>query len=364
MWVWIFMLLSIIGFWVLVPDALGKKKKNLIFLGLCFLVVVFVMGSRSPHLMRSADLYGYYRMFYRTTVMSFEQLLQTYDTIERGYLLLNKLVSIITTWPYIFQYVEAAFCTFVMFWYINRNSESVFMAVLVYICIGPWQFFLTGFRQAFAISICYIAFEFLKKHTRKYDIIGVCLIALAVSMHLTAWVFVSVLFLRNIKISKKFLVIVASVTVVLFALLPHILEFGRKYMDKDYEMEYIGNPLGGLIPLAVYLCALVLTYLVWLDDKDYLVKYGAEITLLVVGMALYTLRYSSVTVERVSFYFLPVVAIVLSNAVVRQKTKSRNICYAVGVALLVVLFVYRCTEQYGGYRFFWEYLEFLDLYAN
>ncbi len=365
MWVWIFMLLSIVAFWILIPDALGKKKKNLIFLGLSFLIVVFVMGSRSPHLMRSPDLYGYYRMFYRSTFMTFEELVLQYDTVEQGYLLLNKIISTISPGLYTFQYVEAAFCTFVMFWYINRNSDSVFLGVLIYICIGPWQFFLTGFRQTLAISICYIAFEALKKHTLKYDILGVCLIALSVTMHSTAWIFITVLFLRNIKISKKFLVTVTLVTVALFALLPYILDFGKNYMSKDYDMEYLGNPLGGLIPIVVYLCALILTYFVWLDDKDYLNKYGAEITFLVVGLALYTLRYSAVTMERVSFYFTPVIVVVLSNAVARQKKiKTRNICYAVGIACLIGLYLYRCTNQYGPYHFFWEYLELLDLFYN
>ncbi|MBE6734204.1 MAG: EpsG family protein [Ruminococcaceae bacterium] len=363
--VWIFMLLSIMAFWVLIPDALGKKKKNLIFLGLSFLVLVFIMGSRSPHMMKSPDLYGYYRMFYRSTYMTFEQLTQQYDTIEQGYLLLNKIVSTISPWTYTLQYLEAAFCTFVIFWYINRNADSVFLGVMIYICVGPWQFYLTGFRQAFAISICLIALELLKKHIRKYDIIGVCLIVLAITMHSTAWIFVLVLFLRNVKVSKKFIVILLAVTALLFALLPHILDFVREHMDKDYGMVYKGNPLGGLIPIAVYLCALVLTYLVWLNDKNYFDKYGAEVTLLVVGLALYTLRYSSVTMERVSFYYTPVITVVLSNAVTRQKSIStRNIYYALGIALLIGLYMYRCIEQYGTYHFFWEYLELIDLYYN
>ena len=147
MLIWILMLLSIVLLWVVIPDALGKKKKNLIFLGLSFLIVVFVVGSRSPHMMNSLDLVNYYRMFSRASNWTMERLISHYDTVANGYLLLNKIVSWISPWPYTMQYIQAAFCTYVMLWYIYRNADNVFLGVMVYICVGPWQFFLTGERQ-------------------------------------------------------------------------------------------------------------------------------------------------------------------------------------------------------------------------
>lgn len=365
MWVWLLMLLSIVAFWVLIPDALGKKKKNLIFLGLCFIAVVFIMGSRSPHMMNSSDLMSYYRMFYRSTYMTLSELAAKYDTIEQGFLVLLKIVSTISPWAYTFQYLEAAFCTFVMFWYIYRNTDSVFLGVLIYICFGPWQFFLTGFRQAFAISLCYISLELLKKHKLKCDIIGVCLIALAATLHSTAWVFVAVLMLRNLKMSKRLVVIFSAVTVVMLGLLPYIIELGNDLFNKDHDMEYFGNALGGLIPIVVYTAALILTYFAWNEDKSCLSDYGVEVTMLLVGLCLYTLRYSSLIMERVSFYFTPVIGVVLANGITRQKNKLvKNICCAVLIVLLIALYIYRSMEQYGTYNFFWNYLELLDLYVN
>ena len=362
MLVWLGMLMSIILFWVLIPDALGKKKKNQIFLILSCLSIAFVMGSRAPQMMNSLDLQNYYRMFVMSGQVSMEKLVMKYETIEKGFLLLNKIISYFSPWPYTFQYVEALFCTSVMFWYINRNTEDVFMGVLIYLCFGPWQFFLTGFRQAFAISLCFIALEILKKHKFTSDVLGVGLILLATTLHLTAWIFVTIIFLRNLKFSKKLIVTCAAITTILFGLLPFILEFGKNVMNKAHTIHYEGNILGGLIPICVYVGTLILVHLIESEEKGYVQSRNPELVILLVGLCLYTLRYSAIVMERISFYFTPVISVVLSDAIVRQKNKvNRNIIYAIVIVLVLMLFAYRAKSQFGNYVYFWTYEELVDL---
>ncbi|MBQ7999948.1 MAG: EpsG family protein [Ruminococcus sp.] len=359
MWVWIFMLLSIVAFWVMIPDALGKKKKNLIFLVLSFAVIVFVMGSRSPHLMYGADLRNYYRMFTRSYTMGFEQYLQRYEIIETGYLILNKIVSVISPLPYTFQYVEAAFCTGIMFWYIYRNADSVFIAVITYICFGSWQFFLTGFKQAFAVCICIIALECMKKNKTSWDVLAAGLILLATTIHVTAWVFVLTFIIRRIRITKMVMVYAACITLILLVFIDDIVAFGNSIVKKNYTLKYYGNTFGGLVPIAVYLGALLLTYLVWTRDKSYIDKVGFEVAILIFGLCFYVLRYSASIMERVSVFFTPVVSVIFTNGIMRQRDKSTltRILPILWAVFCIILFVYRSQSQLGNYRFFWEYLE-------
>lgn len=360
MLIWILMLLSIVLFWVLLPDALGKKKKNLIFLWLSFLVVVFVVGSRSPHMMNSADLVNYYRMYSRAANWTLERLLTHYDTVGSGYLILNKVLSWMFPWPYTMQYVQAAFCTFVMFWYIYRNADNVFFGVMVYICIGPWQFFLTGFRQSIAVCICMIAFECMKKRKLWWDLLAVAITLFATTMHITAWVFLLAFVVRQIKITKKVLIYAVCVTLVLFVFLDDILALGNSIVQKEYTMNYYGNTFGGLVPILVYLGALLLNFFIWTKNKKHLEENGFEIAMLIFALCLYVLRYQVHIMERVSLYFTPVSCIVLSNGITRQEGKSgfsKQVLPVLSVVLFIILFIYRSNAQYGNYHFYWEFLE-------
>ncbi len=357
MWVWFFMLISIIGIRFLIPDGIGEKKKNLIFLWLSFIIVVFVVGSRSPHLMGSSDLYNYYRCYGEALTNPLSYMIEEYQ-METGYLVLNKILAWLVPWNYFIIYFEVAFCTGIMFWYIYRNAESVFLAVVIYICLGPWQFFLTGFRQSIAVSICFIALELLKKHKLVYDVLGVGLIALAASLHITAWVFLIVFLLRMITVTKKVIIYAVMLTLILFVTIDDLMIFGNDILGREYTDTYYGNVLAGLVPIATYIGTFILCYLIWTWDKTHMDENRVELTMLITGLCIYVMRYNLHIMERVSYYFTPVISILLANAVTRQRTKKvSNVVFVIMVALCAFLFMYRMSAQYGDYYFYWDYLE-------
>lgn len=362
MWVWFSMLISIIVVRFLIPDAMGKKKKNLIFLGISYLIIVFFVGSRSPHLSGSVDLFNYYEV-YGDAMNNPLSVLKDRYSMENGYLVFNKILAAIVPWNFFIVYFEAAFCTAVMFWYIYRNADSVFLAVMTYICFGPWQFFLTGFRQSFAICFCLIAFELIKKHKTKSDLIALGLIFLATTFHVTAWVFLSVYIIRRIKISKNVLIYCGLLLLFMFTSLDNLLGFGNNLVGREYTDTYRGNVFAGLIPIIAFVGTLILSYLISTWDKSYIEEKQFELMMLVIGLCLYIVRYKLLIIERISFYFTPVISVALTNSVARQRTKKvSNIVYAVCVALCISLFLYRCFTQLNVYYYYWYYLERLRVF--
>lgn len=355
MLVWLLMLLSIIIIWFMIPDALGEKKKKLIFLGLAFCILVFVLGSRSNGGIEGADLYGYYRWYRRAMNLPLDQLL-LYTGVEEGYLILNNILAWIVPWNQFIFYFQSAFCTAIIFWYIYRNVDNVFLGVIVYICVGPWQFFLTGFRQSIACCLCYIAFEFIKKHRVSYDIGALVLIALASTIHTTAWVFLTVFIIRYFKVGRNIVLFSLLVTVAAVIFSDDLMAFGNEALGRDYTSGlYRGNVFGGIVPIMIYIVALILSYIAWYNDKSFTEDYSMEIKMMIFGLCLYTLRYNTTIFERISHYFTPVVSIVLPAAIARQKKESeRKVLSAVCVALCITLFIYRTNVQFGEYHFYWE----------
>lgn len=356
--VWFFMLISIVVIRFLVPDALGEKMKNRIFLTLCFIIIVFVVGSRSPQMTQSIDLYNYYSWYSRAIVMPLEELIDG-APMEPLYLVFNKILAWIVPWNYFIIYFEAAFTTGVMLWYINRNADSVYLATIVYVCLGPWQFFLTGFRQSFAICICFIAYELLKKRKTSWDIVSVLLILLATAIHTTAWVFLGVFIIRRLKLTKKLALYAVVLALVLLLSLDTLLSFANNVLGRNYTDTYQGSALGGLVPIIIYSGTLFIAYFLYKEDKTLIDdNMRIEIVMLLTGLCIYCLRYNITLMERVSFYFTPTITIALANSITRQPDKrQRTILFALCVALCIVLFVYRSFTHYGDYHFFWEYLE-------
>lgn len=351
---WLFMLLSIIAVWVMLPDVLGEKKKKLIFLGIAFVIMVLILGGRSNGGIEGTDLYGYYRWYRRASYMPLDQLL-SYDVVEDGYLILNKVLAVLVPWNQFIFYFQAAFCTGVMFWYIYRNTENVLLGVIVYICIGPWQFFLTGFRQSIGCCICFIALELIKKRKASTDIGALVLIALAASMHTTAWLFLLVFIIRRFKVGTGIVVFSGIVTLLALLFADDLLALGNDILGREYTQGLLGNVFGGIVPILIYIITLILCYIVWLHDKKFTDDYSIEIKMLILGLCLYTLRYNTTVFERMSMYFTPVISVLLPASISRQKdVRERKVVSVFCGGLCVMLFVYRAYAQYGEYHFYWE----------
>ncbi len=354
MWIWTLMLAMVIGIRFLIPDALGDKKKNLIYLFITWLIVVFFAGSRCPYLMEG-DVTAYFKCYSNALTMGINQMRQTYR-FEDGYLILNKILAWFFPWEYSILYFEAAFCTAVIFWYFYRNSKNIVMSVILYICVGPWSFFLAGFRQGFSICMCLIAFELLKKMSLGWDLTALGLILLAYSMHTTAIVFLSVFFIRYMKMNKQTVIIGITITVIGLFFAKDLLGWLNDVFERDYIGAYIGNTFGGVVPIAIYTMALIFSYMLFNDKVEEVNDMKIEISMLFIGLLIYVMRYRVGIFERISFYFTPVASVVLANAVSLQKNKvNRNIMVVLCLALSTILFMHRMSQD--EYHFFWEYWE-------
>ncbi|MBR3988468.1 MAG: EpsG family protein [Clostridia bacterium] len=355
MLVWLLMLAGIMAVWLVMPDALGEKKKKLIFLGFALAILVFILGSRDEYSVANSDVYGYLKWYRRAIALPLNELLE-YTAMEKGYLVLNDVLSWFVPWDRFIMYFQAAFCTGVMFWYLYRNVDNVFFAVITYICIGAWQFFLTTFRQAIAICICLIALELIKKEKRSCDIGALLLIILATTIHTTAWVFLIVFIVRGLKLRKGFIAFCVLSVLLISVFIDDLVDIANETLGRGYTAGMQrGNAFGGIVPILIYVGTFVLCFIAWKNDNSFTKDYSFEIKLLALGLCIYVFRYNTTVFERISFYFTPVIAVLLPAAVEHQKLKTeRRIITVIGISLCIFLFAYRVVQQYGNYRFYWD----------
>jgi hypothetical protein len=75
-----------------------------------------------------------------------------------------------------------------------------------------------------------------------------------------------------------------------------------------------------------------------------------------IGLAIYVMRYATLVLERISFYFTQGVIVALPEAINSETdARLRTVLQIAAVSLAVALFAYRITtSEWGVYRFFWQ----------
>lgn len=345
-WFGMFMIILLLG---AVKTSYPYNRK--IFLVLVAIVIVFVVGSRDATLQHGSDLNNYYRLYGRAIELGWKELLETTE-MEKGFLLVNFILAKIVPWNQFIIYAQAAFCIGSSLWFINKNTKNVYAATIFFISFGNFQFFLTGFRQSIAMAICLFAYEAAKnKKLLKF----IVFVLLATSMHKSAIVFLVMYLVLNAKDKPRNTVVLICGVFALSFFIPQILDLGNSFLDKEYTEGYVGNVFGGLVPIAICLLTILLTVLV---KKDKTKSNKKELLPLlrttIINGGVYSMRYSALVLERISFYFNPAVPVLLAeNLRSVDGVKQRTLLQFLAIVLSAVLFLWRVSSQMGEYQFFW-----------
>lgn len=350
--IWIILLLYICIVKYMLGD-LKTKRKKILFLIFSGVGIIFVMGSRNAEINYGTDLNNYYRLYGRAIDLSWNEFVQT-STMEIGYLGINKFFAMFIPWQQFIVYFHATFTTIIILRFIYKNTQELFLGVLFYICLGTMQFFLTGFRQSIAISLCLIAFEFARERKLlKYLII----ILIAFTIHKTAILFLPIYIIVHYKSDIINNFICTSILMISFLFTDNLIQFGNEVFEKGYEGTYQGNTLGGLVPIIIYIITILIFIYMSSNKlkKERLVKESGLINMMVLGLGIYLMRYQALIFERVSFYFTPaMIPLLANNLYFQEKINNKKILYYFFLSISIALLLWRVSTSYGTYIFFWQ----------
>ncbi len=315
-----------------------SQKKFLIFSGV---IIILLFSIRNAEIELGSDLNNYYRLYCRAIESTSLTVFLDTNPFEKGYLVLNWLLSRIIKWPQFILFFQSAFCISVTLRFIYKYSQNLLISVLGFMSLGLMQFYLTGFRQSIAIAICLIALEFAEK--RKI-VKFILLVTLATSIHQTSIIFAIVYILMKIPVTKFSVIIELFAVLILAQIVPNLIVIGNDIFEKEYAGIFTGNSMGGLINLFISAVVLGLMYLRLYLNKGknasiknkILCRKGPKINkyyinyklmpLLILGTGFYAMRYQALVLERISLYFTPTLFILLPQVVdVMFEEKSKKI---------------------------------------
>lgn len=235
-----------------------------------FFYAVIIMGLRGGF---AADYDDYALWFHRINSMGntsfwecfgIKNLFSVY--LETGYALINRMVGYFTNDPIWLFFVCAIIICFPVFM-LFRNSEKPWLAVLLWISIGPYLESFNTMRGAMAASILIFSLKYMQERKIvKYIIV----VLIATTFHSIAILMLLAYFLPLIKPSKKsvlFIIMVVAVAPIFSEILVirynnffHIAFTDAEAISMLYKNRSSGASL--LIPLLIEL----LTFYLFFDE--------------------------------------------------------------------------------------------------
>ncbi len=328
----------------------NKRKYDKLFLIICGILITFVMGFRgmasgSPDteaysnffigVSKQKNLWGYLGTQIEGKIIIFS---------EVGFNLFMWLLSRISSNPQLLILTTSAFIVGSVMRFIYKNSQNVFLSVILFLCLGLFSFSMNGMRQALAMAICLWAYEFAKRD-KFWRFLLIVLVAMF--FHKTAIVFFVVYFVKFFKFDAKSIILFLVILAIFVALIPVIVKYLDEVYDKNYS-EGESRDSGGIAQIGIYVVVLVLAIIFnnalrKKEGKNYLY-------LTILAFFFFLLRFiGSLMFERISYYFSYFLILLIPTIVEYSDEKDKSILMMIFVILPILLFVYRTNASFGNF---------------
>lgn len=285
--------------------------------------------------------------------------------LEKGYLTMLYLLSRISSSPRILLVVSGLVMFVSMGRFLMKYSKMPWMSTFLFFTLMLYDFFLSGLRQALAISILLFAYDCVLE---KKPIRFILLVLLASQFHLSACIFFIVYPISKIKSNRNYVISIlaigAGLTVFWEFLLPLLLQIFPKYRYYLGDSEFSsGGRLAVLLKLAVYLTILAAGQLLK-EKEDAAPRTPAETMeyriVWILGIVCCA-AVSAAGVSRFLRYFEPFICLYLPNTLMMRKTEENRkygtaLCVALFFCYDLVIQLLRTPEwqQTYPFLFFWQ----------
>ncbi len=316
----------------------------------------------------TADYQSYVRIFEWFSNVEFKDFFsptfEMYYT-EKGYGLLNYIIGLFTDNHQVVFIVTSIIVLLPYYRYAEKSNHQ-FLFLLLFICFGPLFQSFNMMRQAVAASICCIAYENLKTGNFKKYVIWV---AVAGTIHVSAFMMLPLYFLFRMKISARNLILQIGVISIAYLGFEQIMSymdtlfFGGKYAT--YDVVFTQSAMSVVVPTAVtlfvFLCLRMQSHRAnnipnwkdnWMSDNEQVsmeraIAYNGTIywflTFLFAFRAYYCYRFG------VYLCIFPMMAVIDSIDGMLLGANKRFVVTAIVVCLSSYYFLF--GQYYGKYIF-------------
>ena len=291
---------------------------------------------------------------------------------EPGYQIFSKLISnIFDEYQYLFI-STAVICMFCLYKGIFNYSDNPGFSLFLFVSLRFFYFFLSGLRQAIAVSIIIIAFHYLMKGKIIKYLIAV---ALATTFHLSALIFILALPISrmkfNLSTAAKMIGATCLFTIFFSPLISFILgllpEYYSHYLSsEEFSADNLANYIDILIKGAFIILAVFTGYTKRTDGmivKDTGIKQvtimDVHMNFMIASLCIAIIATRASLLDRMAQYFWIFSIFSIANIIKKRKYRDKYLMYfgvsAATIVYNITLLVVRPEwNKIVPYIFFWR----------
>lgn len=161
--------------------AIGENKLKKIYVLICFFLLFFISAFRATSV--GTDTFAYQKLFLKTIA-------GVNTGFEVGFIMFCQIVSFFSETPRAILIAMSLMTIGLIMIYIFFNSSNVYLSVYLFVALYFWATSMNQGRQFLSIAIMLNAETFLR---RKKYFFSTVLMIIAISIHSTAWLPISIL---------------------------------------------------------------------------------------------------------------------------------------------------------------------------
>lgn len=349
---------------VIVPIALNvfltfvnkNDKVNKYTISIFFLIYFLLLALRDLSIGTDLTNYiSYYKQFGETRWNALFE-----SKVEPGYVLLCKIVySTGANFQTFLAIVAAIEIIPIAVLYKNRTVDSV-LEILLFLNIGIFSMLFSGLRQSIAIALGVAAYSLLKQRSILSLIWFYLLAIVAVTMHKSAFILFVMPFLYYPKFTKKSLVFIVPILLVIFILKTQIYNYMLKLLPDDYSV-YKMSKTNGYAMLLLYIIFAIFSFFIVEDNKADNELYSLR-NFLIFSIAIQSFAPISSVAMRFNFYYIIFIPLLVSKSMKYSRSNLGTLVSIARYVMITFFFIYFFYNAYTSadilnvfpYKFFWS----------
>lgn len=336
-------------------ETYQKTKKNWALVLSCVMLVFFA-GLRGEF---TSDYQSYSDYFLKISRnVKLLEILSPFRrfSMEKGFVLLCKLIGFVTDSPVVFFTIVSALTLSLYFCGFKKLSAMPVLSVLLFVGVGDYYATYNLVRQTLAAAIVFYGLSLWAQNKRiKFFL---CL-GIATLLHRTSLIVLPLVFLLEIKICTRNVVIISCVGILASVVLSPIVKLGQSLfaMYENYSYGMGEGTINAVIPQLAMLA--FVAYSVLLTDCDFdvhdrrnrmLINASIFSTIMMfMGMRIYIL-------SRFAYYLKPAFWVLVPNVIASYSKETDRRIVLVIVSLLSVAFTW-VTLSGTGYEPYYFYFQ-------
>lgn len=329
-----------------------KIKQDNCFLFMSFFLLFIISAFRAETV--GTDTSNYLRGFELIKNSNFTSL---FDSVswEKGYVLLNKMVSFLIPQEQGIIVVSSFIILLGLFISIKKNSTNIISSILLYINLYYYFISFNMIRQSIALSLIVVSYTYIKERNFKMFFF---LVLLSSTFHLIALVFIPIYFLYNIRLNSKNMILLLGAFVFLYFGFDFLFKIGLFFFPK-YTVYFGTNYFegSGVLTTLISLCMVALGIILKITQKSDK-EFDFLFILMLIGLLLSLFSQNMSLFNRMAYYFTIFSIFFIPKGLNMIKSKLIRIIFY--FPILTITFAYFFIRLLEGWQRVTPYVFFFN----